>query len=292
MIDAAIRPDHNALVGLRSRKHIAPFSLIRPKTIDEACAAMQAGGSAAFMAGGLDLIDRMKHGETFERVIFLRDIAALHGIHCDDGRIIIGALATHADVKGSAVLAKAAPGLPSLWDQIANPRVRQTGTVGGNLMSGLPHYDVAPALLALGAQARLATGAGDECTVGIDALADQRGALLQSVSFDTAHALHLMAERSLHPALSVYLGARLSASAALLSARIAIGCAYARPHAIDLPVEGRSLRAVAGAAADLAGAAVDTLPAPIDDGLASSSYRRRMIAVLIRRLLVRLGATA
>jgi CO/xanthine dehydrogenase FAD-binding subunit len=183
------------------------------------------------------------------------------------------------------------PGLSALWREIANPRVRYAGTIGGNLMSGLPHYDAAPALLALGAEATLSTGAGDPRIVGIDALTGHRGALLENVAFSVAPGIHLLADRSLHPMLSVYLGAS-SANGLLLAARIAIGCAYARARAVELPVAGKPLRAIADNAADLARIVIGELPVPIEDGLASGSYRRRMIEVLIRRLLVRLGASA
>jgi carbon-monoxide dehydrogenase medium subunit len=290
MTNAAPLTDQTRLVGLRSRKHILPFSLVKPTTVAEACAAMQAGGRTAFMAGGLDLIDRMKSGEAFDRVIFLDAIAPLHGIRRVDGRIVIGALTTHADVGRSDALASAVPGLSALWREIANPRVRHTGTLGGNLMSGLPHYDAGPALLALAAEATLSTSAGSR-TISVDALADHRSALLECVALRAAPALHLLADRSLHPALSVYLGAS-SADGVLITGRIAIGCAYARALALDLPVAGTPLRNIANNGADLARAAMGELPPPMDDGLASGSYRHRMMEVLIRRLLVRLGATA
>jgi carbon-monoxide dehydrogenase medium subunit len=290
MTNAAPLTDRTRLVGLRSRKHILPFSLVRPTTVAEACAAMQAGGRAAFMAGGLDLIDRMKNGDAFDHVIFLDAIAPLHGIRRVDGRVVIGALATHADVERSDVLASVVPGLSALWREIANPRVRHTGTLGGNLMSGLPHYDAGPVLLALAAEATLSTSAGSR-TISIDALADHRGALLESVAFRAAPALHLLADRSLHPMLSVYLGAS-SADGELLAARVTVGCAYAQAPAVDLPVAGKPLQTIADNAADLARAVVGEVPPPIDDGLASGSYRHRMMEVLIRRLLVRLGATA
>ena len=48
------------------------------------------------------------------------------------------------------------PDLATLWREIANPRVRHTGTVGGNIMSRQPHYDAMPALMALGATATIA----------------------------------------------------------------------------------------------------------------------------------------
>jgi aerobic carbon-monoxide dehydrogenase medium subunit len=279
------------LVGLRSRKHIHPFDLLRPRSSEEACAGMAPHRRAAFIAGGLDLIDRMKNGEAFDRLISLEGITALKGIRRTQGRIVIGALVTHAEIADSDLLADAAPDLPALWATIANPRVRCAGTIGGNLMSGISHYDAAPALIALGAEATVCTAAG-RTIIAVDRLPDHRGALLENLSIVEAPAVRLLADRSLHPLLSVYLGARV-ADESVQSAWIAIGCAYAKPVAADLAPAGRRVRDLAVDAADISQRITDGLPpAMLDDGLASAAYRRRMCRILIRRLLVRLGAAA
>jgi aerobic carbon-monoxide dehydrogenase medium subunit len=198
-------------------------------------------------------------------------------------------LATHAEIARSDGLTAAVPGLSALWRDVANPRIRATGTIGGNLMSGLPHYDGAPALLALGAEATLRTGSG-LLKVGIDQLPDHRGALLESIGISENPSAHLLADRSLHPALAIYLAATLR-EREVRAARIAVGCAYARPVAVDLAVAGMPLAAIAAGAADIAHAATHALPAAmLGDGAASAAYRRRMFTVIVRRLLVRLGA--
>jgi aerobic carbon-monoxide dehydrogenase medium subunit len=246
---------------------------------------------SAFMAGGLDLIDRMKSGKTFERVISLDGIDALKGIRRESGRIVVGALATHEEIARSDLLGEAAPDLAALWRMIANPRVRHTGTLGGNLMSGQPHYDAAPALLALGAEAAVHTPAGVRM-VGIDRLADHPRALLESISIAGTPPLRLLADRSLHPVLSIYLGACVDRGK-LTTSRIAIGCACERPVAVDLPLGGEPVSALAARAGEVARAVAAALPAEmISDGLAGAAYRRRMCDVLIRRLLVRLAADA
>jgi aerobic carbon-monoxide dehydrogenase medium subunit len=276
-------------VGLRSRKHIRPFDLLRPTSPEEATGMVLPDARSAFMAGGLDLIDQMKSGRTFERVILLDGIGAMKAIRREGGRIIIGALTTHADIARSDTVREAAPDLAALWRTIANPRVRCTGTIGGNLMSGLPHYDAAPALLALGAEATAHTATGVR-KVGIDRLADHPGALLASISIAGIPPPRLVADRSLHPALSVYLGARVN-QGELMSARVAIGCACGRPVAVDLPLVGERPSGLAAKADDVVRAVAAALPAKmIDDGLASAAYRRRMCEVLIRRLLLRLAA--
>jgi carbon-monoxide dehydrogenase medium subunit len=281
----------SSLVSLRSRKHIRPFDLLRPANPEEAIGLTLPGARSAFMAGGLDLIDDMKSGRTFERVILLDGIATMKAIRRVDGRIVIGALTTHAEIAHNDLLGEVAPDLVAMWRTIANPRVRYTGTIGGNLMSGQPHYDAAPALLALGAEAVLHEATGVR-RIGIDRLADHPGAFLDSVSIAETPPLRLLADRSLHPVVSVYLSARVNRGE-LITARVAIGCACERPVAVDLPLGGEPMSALAAKAGEAVHAVAAALPAEmIDDGLASAAYRRRMCDVLIRRVLARLGANA
>jgi carbon-monoxide dehydrogenase medium subunit len=58
----------------------------------------------------------------------------------------------------------------------------------------------------------------------------------------------------------------------------------------ELPVAGIPAATLGSNAGDLAHVAAGSLPEPVDDGLASGSYRRRMIEVLARRLLIKLGS--
>src|SRR5882757_9904849 len=174
------------LVGLRSRKHISPFELVRPASIDEACQALSAPGRSAVMAGGLDLIDRLKHGEAIDRVIHLAGVRELSGIRRDGDAISIGALTTHADVIGDSLLAGLLPDWPAIWRGIANPRVRHAGTLGGNLMSALPHYDAGPALLALGASAVATTVSGASETLELAGLGKRNDVILERIRIPVA----------------------------------------------------------------------------------------------------------
>src|SRR5438132_1424063 len=133
------------LVGLRSRKHIPSFDLVRPASVEDACRALAAPGRGVVMAGGLDLIDRLKGGESVDRIVHLAGVREFSGIRRDGDAILIGALTTHAQLAHSAMLADLLPDLPAIWRSIANPRVRFAGTLGGNLMAAMPHYDAGPA---------------------------------------------------------------------------------------------------------------------------------------------------
>jgi carbon-monoxide dehydrogenase medium subunit len=278
------------LVGLRSRKHIPSFDLVRPASVEEACRALAAPGRSVAMAGGLDLIDRLKGGESVERIIHLAGVREFSGIQRNGDTISIGALTTHAQLAHSAMLADVLPDFPAIWRTIANPRVRFVGTLGGNLMSAAPHYDAWPALLALGADALVFDRSGVPAAVELSALRDHDDILLGQIRIGTApFQRRLLADRSLHPVVSVYLGASIDGGM-VRSARIVAGCAHAHAVMAELQVAGVPAASLGSDAGDLASAVAGSLAEPISDGLASGSYRRRMIEVLTRRLLIKLGS--
>jgi carbon-monoxide dehydrogenase medium subunit len=277
------------LVGLRSRKHIAPFELVRPVSLEATCRALSSPGGNVVMAGGIDLIDRLKFGETVDRVIHLGNVRELAGVCRDGDAVSVGALTTHADVISDATLAELVPDWQSIWRGIANPRIRLAGTIGGNLMSAMPHYDAPPALLALGASAIAASPAGTSAALDLGGLSKRNEIILERIRIPVVPRQRLLADRSLHPIISLYLGASVEGSK-IHSARIAVGCAYPEPAMAELPLAGVAVASLGSDAAEIASKAAATFAEPMSDGLASGSYRRRMIEVLTRRLLIKLGS--
>lgn len=262
-------------VAMRSRKHISPFKLLRARSVDEAVAAMAASRGARFIAGGIDLIDLMKSGLEIDTIISLDAIPELRGIRVEGDHVVIGALTTHAEIAESELLHRHVPGLREIWASVANPRIRIAGTFGGNLVSALPHYDAPAACAALEAVARVRKTTGEYMDAPVTALGADTSALLEGTRIDVHEPVRLLADRSLHPVLSIYLAVRPTGM------RAAIACAFARPHVIDLPFDA-SL-----SPADVAAEAAASAPAMVESSLASAVYRRRMIAVLLKRLLMR-----
>jgi carbon-monoxide dehydrogenase medium subunit len=260
---------------MRSRKHISPFNLVRARTIDVAVQTMAASRHARFVAGGIDLIDLMKSGLEIGTIISLDAIPELRGIRVEGDHVFIGALTTHAEIAESELLHRRVPGFRDIWASVANPRIRIAGTFGGNLVSALPHYDAPAACAALGAVARVRKVTGEQVAAPVGGLGDEKSTLLEGILVDVREPVRLLADRSLHPVLSIYLAVRPTGM------RAAIACAFARPHVLDLPANA-SL-APAEVAAEVAASA----PALLESSLASAAYRRRMIAVLLKRLLMR-----
>lgn len=138
---------------------IPRFSLSRPRTLADAFTAFAAtNGDGAWLAGGTELLQVMKMGlAQFGTLIDVKAVPELHGVGQEaDGGLVIGAGTTHRQIEHSAIVRSAIPALAELEGAVANVRVRNTGTLGGNLAFAEPHSDPATFLLACGATVRLA----------------------------------------------------------------------------------------------------------------------------------------
>ncbi|HEX7197367.1 MAG TPA: FAD binding domain-containing protein, partial [Candidatus Limnocylindria bacterium] len=149
---------------------IPRFSLTRPRTLAEAFAAHRAGdGDAVYFAGGTELLQVMKMGfAQFGVLIDLKAIDEIRGLEvASDSRLRIGAATTHRELERSPLVRESFPALAALEARVANVRVRNTGTIGGNLAFAEPHSDPATFLLACGATVELAGPNGRrELTIG------------------------------------------------------------------------------------------------------------------------------
>jgi carbon-monoxide dehydrogenase medium subunit len=148
---------------------IPRFALARPRSLAEAFDAFEAsGGDAAWLAGGTELLQVMKMGlAQFGTLIDIKAVPDLRGLEqTPDGGLRIGALTTHRELERSPLVGEALPGLAALEARVANVRVRNTGTIGGNLAFAEPHSDPATFLLACDATVRL-VGPGGSRVLGI-----------------------------------------------------------------------------------------------------------------------------
>jgi carbon-monoxide dehydrogenase medium subunit len=143
---------------------IPRFALARPRSLSDAFASFDAaGGDAAWLAGGTELLQVMKMGlAQFGTLIDIKALPELRGLErTSDGALRIGALTTHRELERSELVARDLPGLAALEARVANVRVRNTGTIGGNLAFAEPHSDPATFLLACDATVRLVGPSGE-----------------------------------------------------------------------------------------------------------------------------------
>jgi carbon-monoxide dehydrogenase medium subunit len=282
---ALLQPDSGPTIHARGR--IRPFALTRPREIADAVSAL-ADPAASAIAGGIDVVLGLKRGAPIRRLVWLRDVATLRKIEADADGVTIGACVQHAGIERDRRIAAAIPALPSIVAELGNVRIREVGTIGGNLMAAQRAYDWLPILAALGAQLTFATGqevrridAADVTTQdGRWALPD---ALLTAIRISGAGAPRLAFERRFKPAISIAACVRTAGEA--LDARVAIGCYNAAP--IVRTFSNRRTALDESRIAELVRRGLD-LPTPDDDGFASASYRRHLAHVLTARLLHRL----
>lgn len=130
------------------------FRLEEPESVKEVSELLgRFGESAKLYAGGTELLLAMKEGLVrYERLINVKKIKGLNEVSVDNGTIRIGALSTHHQLEISPVLKQHLPSFVKLEENVANVRVREAGTIGGNLCFAEPHADPGTLLISLGAR--------------------------------------------------------------------------------------------------------------------------------------------
>ena len=132
-----------------------PFSYVSARSKEEAVSLLASLPDAALIAGGTDMVVRMRRGETHRHLIDVAAVAEIAGIEVQDGRLRIGAGATHARIAADAAVRKACAGLATACSQVGSPQIRHMGTLGGNLANASPAADSLAPLLVHNAEATL-----------------------------------------------------------------------------------------------------------------------------------------
>jgi CO/xanthine dehydrogenase FAD-binding subunit len=114
-------------------------------------------GKARLIAGGTDLLAKMKRGvETPEVLINIREVQDLSYIKYDIvNGLRIGALTPLSDIENSPAIRNKFSVLSQTASMMASPNVRAQASIGGNLCNAAPSADTAPALIVLGAKVNI-----------------------------------------------------------------------------------------------------------------------------------------
>ena len=276
-----------------------PFEYFEPTTIGEAKQLLfNYGEKARILAGGIDLIPRMRKGEIqTEYVVNIQRAPGLEYIEPDGEQgLRFGAMARLYSIETSKAIQNNYPILYDAIHQITSVQTKYMGTAVGNLCVATPASDVATSLFALGAQLKI-TGAKGERTEPIEKFyvdyrltCLKRGEMVTEVvlpdpSPGTGAAFFNLVRT--HADI-----AKISAAAAIVvqngicrEARIAIGAAaptvFRAAKAEALVIGQKITPEVINKAAETA--AEETKP--ITDLRSTVEYRRKMAKVLVRRVL-------
>lgn len=139
------------------------FEYHAPSTLDEAVALLkQYNADAKILAGGHSLIPMMKlRFAEPAHLIDVNRIGELKGIREEGNLIKIGAMTTESELIASDLLRKKCPLIPETARLIADPQVRNRGTIGGDVVHGDPGNDHPAVMLALDALFVLRSPAGE-----------------------------------------------------------------------------------------------------------------------------------
>lgn len=258
-----------------------PFAYHRPESVAEAIATHRSLPAARYLAGGMDLILRLRaRTSTPSDLIDLARIPGLDEITAVNGRLRIGALASHDAVATSSLVRTRLPALAGLAAGIGDAQVRNRGTFGGAVAVNDPAGDVPAAVLALDTTVetdRRELAGKDLLTgPGTTVLAADEVISAVTVRVPRAAAYVKFPRRALRYAL-----------VGLMVARYAEGFRVAVTGAAAQPFRWHDLEAALNAGSRPDPAAQVLLPAEglLDDTWGSAGYRAHLAGVLARRAL-------
>ncbi|MCW2901460.1 MAG: molybdopterin dehydrogenase FAD-binding protein [Streptosporangiaceae bacterium] len=129
----------------------AEFGYVRPASVAEAVAALaEAGEDAKILAGGQSLMPLMRLRLAYPEVLVDLDrVDELREIRDEGDSLLIGAMATHDQVMGDALVREHTPLIAQATSTVADPAVRHRGTFGGALSHADPAGDLPAVALAL-----------------------------------------------------------------------------------------------------------------------------------------------
>lgn len=279
------------------------FEFLEPASVQEASRMLaDLGDDARAIAGGTALMLGMRQRMlTPTHLVSLGLLHDLRHISFDaQSGLTIGALALHHDLARSAVVQAHAPLLASMAARLANPQIRNQGTLGGNLCYADPATDPPGCLMALNAQVVLQSASGERVLGIEDFLMDYYTTALQpdevlthvripplAPNTSSLYTRFLRTPAEHRPLASIALVAQRS-GAVCTGVRLAVGASAA--VALRIPraeafMNGKTITPdVAREAADIVATDID----PISDARGAADYRRDMVRIIARRTIAEL----
>jgi carbon-monoxide dehydrogenase medium subunit len=275
------------------------FELLEPESFTAASAALLEHPEAKAIAGGTALLILIKHGVYVpELLVNLRKIQGMADISWDPAKgLRIGALASINDVERSPLVREHLPMLAEACHVVANIRIRNLATIGGNVSHGDYQSDPPTALVALGAVVELTSATGRrelplaDFLLGAYETALEPGELVSAVrvpppgaGWRTAYLKFTTRSSEDRPAVGVAALLRMDGGT-VREARLVVGAVTTTPSRmtdVEAYLAGRPLDP--GTLAEV-GRLVSGSIEPIDDIRGSAAYKRRLAGVQAERAL-------
>jgi carbon-monoxide dehydrogenase medium subunit len=275
------------------------FDYIKPQSLVDAFDVLDRlkNEQVRVLAGGTDLVPRLR--SQVEHVSHLVDLAdcGLNEVVVGHDQIEIGALTAFATICRSRDIREKLPALYESSAQIGAEQCRTLATIGGNVCSAVPSLDSAPSLLVLDAKFRLQSKRGERVVAAENFFLGPRRTILETGEIlthiivplrenFTASFLRIGRRKALTLAIvNAAAGVALSNTGEVTEVRIALGAVAPTPiraHKAEEFLLGRRFDAeLIQQASEIAVAETS----PISDIRASAEYRKKLVAVLVRRAL-------
>ncbi len=272
-----------------------------PSTIDQAVGLLKAHGEKARpFCGGTDLLIQMRAGvRTPDYVVDVKNIKEMRNISFDPKTgLRLGAAVSCIEIHESEVMRRNYPGLTEAAHLIGSLQIQNRASVGGNLCNGSPAADSTPALIAIGARARL-VGPNGEREVPVENFVlspgrtvIQPGELLVELlaaapAPHTSDAYLRLIPRNEMDIAIVGVGSSVTLDGdKITAARIGLGAVAATPLLGAKAAESLIGKKLDDAALDTAARLASEQAAPIDDMRGTVEYRKHITGVLTRRTLL------
>ena len=283
---------------------LQPLQLVQPTTVAEASQALaEYGERARIYAGGAELLLLMRHGFLHSEILIdVKKIERLHRVSVNSNSLCIGACVTHRELAAHPLVRRQARAFADAESQIANVRVRNQGTLGGNLAFNDPHSDPGPLLLIHQASVILGSSRGErqlplsEFFVDMYLTALEADELLLEVEIPFLPPDMKCAYQRLHrfqrPTLGVAAAVRMN-DGVVEETRLAVGCVgpkALRLADIETKIKGCPLDAAKQIILDEKNHLREIIR-PVDDLLGSAQYKLYMTAVMLVDVLEQASAS-
>lgn len=274
------------------------FRLEEPQSVAEVSELLDRfGDSAKIYAGGTELLLAMKEGLVqYERLINVKGIKGLNDIHQDNGSIRMGALCTHRQLETAPILKQHLTALSKLEENVANVRVRQAGTIGGNVCFAEPHADPGTLLIALNARMIAEKRGGKREIAAETFFVDAYETALQPDEVLTEIVVPIPPKPSgscymkfgylERPSVGLAIAMTLNGEKSSINdLRIAVGCAGPAPNRVpeaEALLRGKAVDEAAGNLAQ-AGQIAGSASQAISDLHGAQDYKEHIVQVLLKR---------
>ena len=281
--------------------HLKGFEYFEPETVQETVGLLDEYGSdAQILAGGVDLIPRLRNGSlSAAYLINIGRLAGLDEIRFDkETGLAFGAMTTLHKLDTDPNLKNYYPCLQEAIHQITSVQSKTMGTAVGNLCVATPASDVAPALMAYDAELEITGPNGTRTVKAADFYEDYRKTVLGKGEFVTGVSMKTPAPGTGGAFINKV---RTHADIAKITivAVVALDGGVCKEARIGLGAVAPKAFRAAGAEAVLAGKAPDDAviaeaaeaaaaeASPITDFRSTEGYRLEMVRVLTRRALTK-----